>query len=104
MKKLVIIFIIAAFTGCNGEVKKTAEKASEASAEMVVNNLDIGGMTCEHCVMSVTKGINDLEGIAEVKVTLNDSTAVVKYDASLVDIDDIKAAVAKRGYTVKSVN
>jgi len=103
MKKLIVILIAVAFMACNNEAKKTEEKASTAPAEMVVNTLDIGGMTCDHCVMSVTKGINDLDGIAEVKVTLEDSTAVVKYDASVVNIDDIKAAVGKRGYRVKSV-
>ena len=103
MKKIVIILMAVALMACSHKAKQAEEKVSEAPAELVVNTLDIGGMTCEHCVMSVTKGINDLEGIAEVKVTLDDSTAVVKYDASVVNIDDIKAAVGKRGYRVKAV-
>ncbi len=104
MKKLIIILIAAAFVACNSETKKTEEKAITAPAEIVEASLSIGGMTCDHCVMSVTKGINDLEGIAEVKVTLDDSTALVKYDASVVNIGEIEAAVGKRGYRVKSVN
>ena len=92
----------AVFFACNSETKKTEEKAA-APAEIVETSLSIGGMTCNDCVMSVTKGINGLEGIADVKVTLDDSTAVVKYDASVVNIDDIKAAVGKRGYRVKAV-
>lgn len=104
MKKLLILLIVAGFTACNSGTKKTEEKVSSQPAEMVQASLSIGGMTCEHCVMSVTKGLNDLNGIAEVKVTLDDSTAVIKYDASVVDMDDIKTAVGKRGYRVKAVN
>lgn len=104
MKKLLIVLMAVVFMACNSETKKTDEKAASAPAEVVEASLSIGGMTCEHCVMSVTKGINDLQGIAEVKVTLDDSTAIVKYDASVVNIKDIEAAVGKRGYRVKAVN
>jgi len=103
MKKLIIILIAVAFIACNHESKKTDEKAVSAPVELVEASLSIGGMTCDHCVMSVTKGINDLKGISEVKVTLDDSTAIVKYDAAVVTIEDIRAAVGKRGYRVKSV-
>lgn len=101
MKKILFFLIVAGFVACNGGTAKTEEKAA-APAEIVQTSLSIGGMTCEHCVMSVTKGINELEGIAEVSVTLDDSTALVKYDAAVLNLDDIKAAVEKRGYTVKS--
>ena len=103
MKKLLILFTVLAFAACSTGEKKNAETKSSAPEEVVEASLSIGGMTCEHCVMSVTKGLNEVEGIAEVAVTLDDSTAIVKYDASAVNMDDLKAAVSKRGYTVKSV-
>ncbi len=102
MKKLLLLLMVAGFVACNSGAKQSEEKTA-APAEIVEASLSIGGMTCEHCVMSVTKGLNDVEGIAEVAVTLDDSTAIVKYDASTVNMDDLKAAVSKRGYTVKSV-
>lgn len=101
MKKLLILLIAVGFVACNSATQKTEEKATAAPAGLVQASVSIGGMTCEHCVMSVTKGLNEVEGIAEVLVTLDDSTAVIKYDAAVVDMDDIKAAVEKRGYTVK---
>ena len=103
MKKLLILLMVAGFVACNSGTKKVEEKTN-ASTELVQASLSIGGMHCADCVASVTKGINSLDGIADVAVTLDDSTAIVKYDASAVNMDDIKAAVAKRGYTVKSVN
>ena len=102
MKKLFILLVVVGFVACNNGTKKAEEKATAAPAELVQTSVSIGGMTCEHCVMSVTKGLTEVDGIAEVSVTLDDSTAIVKYNAALVDMDDIKAAVEKRGYTVKA--
>jgi len=102
MKKILVLLMAVGLFACSSGEKKTEQQAT-APAEIVEASLSIGGMTCEHCVMSVTKGINGLEGIEAVSVTLDDSTAVVKYDAAVVNMDDIKKAVEKRGYTVKSV-
>ena len=101
MKNLLTLLLAIAFFACSSGEKKTEEK-SAAPAEIVEASLSIGGMTCEHCVMSVTKGINGVEGVESVAVTLEDSTAIVKYDASLVAVDDLKKAIEKRGYTLKS--
>lgn len=102
MKKILVVLIAISFFACSSGEKK-AEQTTAAPAEIVEASLSIGGMTCEHCVMSVTKGINGVEGIETVSVTLDDSTAIVKYNAAAVAMDDIKKAVEKRGYTVKSV-
>ncbi|WP_340113540.1 heavy-metal-associated domain-containing protein [Maribellus mangrovi] len=101
MKKFLIVLLAVGLFACSSGEKKTEEK-SAAPAEIVEASLSIGGMTCDHCVMSVAKGINGVEGVESVSVTLEDSTAVVKYDASLVKMDDLEKAVEKRGYRVKS--
>ncbi len=63
--------------------------------------IDIGGMDCDMCVKSVEKGVNELTGIASVAVSLNDSNALVKYDAAKVQLAEIEKAIEKRGYKVK---
>lgn len=97
MKKILIVFIAFAFVACSSGEKK----ASEKSAKIVEATINIGGLHCENCVASVEKGINALNGINEVVVTLADSTAVVKYDASTLELAEIEKAVEKRGYSVK---
>ncbi|WP_167617781.1 heavy-metal-associated domain-containing protein [Maribellus sediminis] len=101
MKNLLALLLAITFFACSSGEKKTEEKTA-APAEIVEASLSIGGMTCEHCVMSVTKGIEGVEGVESVVVTLEDSTAVVKYDASLVASEDLEKAVEKRGYRVKT--
>jgi len=102
MKKLFYVLVLFAFVACNTNTKKNADETK--AAEITEATINIGGLHCENCVASVTKGINELEGIAEVKVTLADSSAVVKFNASAVSIDEIQKSIEKRGYTIKSAD
>lgn len=101
MKKLLIVFMAFAFVACASGEKKTTEDSAK-SAEIVEATINIGGLHCENCVASVEKGINELEGIQTLVVTLEDSTAVVKFDASKLELAEIEKAVVKKGYTIKS--
>lgn len=100
MKKLLLLFAIVGLISCNSGNQKTSTDSVQ-NAEIVESTINIGGMFCENCVASVTKGINGLEGIENVMVTLSDSTAVVQYDASKLELAEIEKAVEKRGYSVK---
>lgn len=102
MKKFIYLFVILAFVSCQSGNKK-AENSEQPNleAEVVETTVNISGMHCDMCVASITKGVNELEGIASVEVSLEDSSAVVKYYAAKVDLDKIEEAIQKRGYTVK---
>ena len=100
MKKLIIILIAFAFVACSSGEKKASEN-SEKKVEFVEATINIGGLHCENCVASVTKGINGLDGIEDVVVTLSDSTAVVNFDASKLQLAEIENVIVKRGYSVK---
>ena len=59
--------------------------------------LDITGMTCDHCVRSVTNALKDVPGVSEAVVSLDDKQATVTADA--VDVQALIAAVEEEGYT-----
>lgn len=101
MKKLLTLLIAVAFFACTTGEKSNHEK-SEKPVEYVETTINIGGMHCNNCVNSIEKGITALNGIQSVAVTLDDSTAVVKYDATQLALNDIEKAVEKRGFKVKS--
>jgi copper chaperone len=42
----------------------------EKEENKMANILKVKGMSCQHCVMSVTKALNQLEGIESVQVDL----------------------------------
>lgn len=54
------------------------------------------GMTCDHCVLSVTEEVSEVAGVATVDVDL--STGRLAVAGSGFNDDQIKAAVAEAGY------
>ncbi len=62
--------------------------------------LKIKGMSCQHCVVSISKALKGLKGVKDVKVSLEKGSAEVNYDDKLVTLSQMKDAVADAGYTV----
>jgi copper ion binding protein len=57
----------------------------------------VTGMTCGHCVASVTEEISEIEGVAGVDVVL-ETGAVTVTSAQPLDDATIRAAVEEAGY------
>ena len=60
----------------------------------------IGGMTCASCSSAVERTLNKLEGVEKAQVNLATETATIAFDESNLDLDGIKKAVQKIGYSV----
>jgi copper chaperone len=65
---------------------------------MSETTINIEGMSCQHCVMSVKKAIGALKGIEQSEVSLGN--AVIKYDDSKVKKEEIETAIEKAGFKV----
>ncbi len=64
-----------------------------------MKTIKIKGMSCQHCVMAVTKALNAIDGIENVQVDLK--TATASYDETRpVDMAVVSSAVKKAGYDV----
>jgi copper chaperone len=59
--------------------------------------LNITGMTCEHCVNAITGALKEVPGVSSAKVSLESNSATVEGDA--IDPGKVIAAVAEEGYT-----
>lgn len=102
MRNLIYFALVFAFVACNsGNKPAQTEQPVATTVAMTKTQIHVSGMHCENCVASVTKGINELEGIDSVAVTLADSTAVVSFDPSKVDLEKITKAIEARGYTAR---
>jgi len=64
-----------------------------------VREYTVLGMTCDHCVLSVTEEVSELAGVQNVDVELASGRLVVTGDASEQAVRD---AVAEAGYEVAS--
>jgi len=62
--------------------------------------INVEGMSCSHCVNAVTKAVEGLDGVSEVKVDLEAKTATVDYDSDRITPEIIKTAIEDEGYDV----
>lgn len=59
--------------------------------------LDITGMTCDHCVHAVTTAVKEVPGVNSAEVSLEAKSAVISGDS--FDVQKILEAIAEEGYS-----
>ena len=64
---------------------------------MSQSSYTVDGMTCEHCVASVTEELSELPGVESVDVVL-ETGAVTVTSAGPLQRDDVDRAVREAGY------
>ncbi len=64
-----------------------------------MTTVKVKGMSCNHCVMAVTKALNEIEGVKDVKVDLAKGQATFD-ETKPVDMDVVRAQIKKAGYDV----
>ncbi|MEO6084678.1 MAG: copper ion binding protein [Umezawaea sp.] len=64
---------------------------------MAESTYTVQGMTCEHCVKSVTEEVGLIEGVRNVDVDLPTGKVTVTSDSPITD-DAVRAAVTEAGY------
>jgi len=68
--------------------------------DSTITTLQVDGMTCEHCVASVTEELLEVDGVDSVEVDLNPggaSTVSIATSAP-VEPESLRAAVDEAGY------
>ena len=76
---------------------KIIKNKGEDSMEKILN---VEGMSCKHCVASVRKALEGLDGVREADVSLDDKKARVELDKDLADEALVKA-VEDAGFSAK---
>ncbi len=69
---------------------------------MSTQTVKVTGMTCHHCVMSVTEEVGEIPGVTNVTVDLvadGASTVTITSDEPISD-EQISAAVTEAGYAI----
>ena len=64
-----------------------------------MTTIKIKGMSCQHCVASVTKALSGIEGLTDVQVNLGKGEANFN-EQSPVSEQTIKDAITKIGFEV----
>ena len=63
--------------------------------------IKVEGMTCGHCVETVTQAVQSLEGIQKVTVDLEKKEVTLDYDEQKVGLESISARITGVGFAVK---
>ncbi|CAI2718340.1 Copper chaperone CopZ [Nitrospina watsonii] len=64
--------------------------------------LQVTGMTCGHCVETVSKAVSSLNGVNKVDVSLEQKEVKVDFDEGQTALTEIKAKIVDAGYEVGS--
>jgi Copper chaperone len=93
--------------GCGDDASANADSRTEATATaspVFREDFLVAGMTCGHCVASVTEELTAVAGVASVAVALDaGGTSVVTVESSApLQIDAVRAAVEEAGYGLVS--
>ncbi len=63
--------------------------------------IDIEGMMCNHCVISVTNALKSIDGIKKVKVDLKKGKAIV--EGNNISNDEITDKITNLDYKVTNI-
>ena len=64
-----------------------------------MTTIKIKGMSCNHCVMAVTKALNEIDGIKDIKVDLGKGEATFE-EVNPLDMNIARERIKKAGYEV----
>ncbi len=64
-----------------------------------MTKIKVSGMSCGHCVASVTKALSEIDGITDVQVDLDNGAATYS-ETKPVDLEVVKGAITKIGFGV----
>ncbi|GAA2007758.1 heavy-metal-associated domain-containing protein [Nocardioides kribbensis] len=72
---------------------------SEEHEMSTTSTWTVTGMTCGHCVASVTEELEEIDGVEQVEVTLEGGHVEVTSGRELTR-DEVEVAVAEAGYAL----
>lgn len=79
------------------DFKYNIKSKIQEGSNIMKKKLIIDGMMCQNCVKHVTKALTELEGVFDVKVSLEEKSAEITVTEKITD-DTLKKAIADAGY------
>jgi copper chaperone CopZ len=70
---------------------------------MATATLKISGMSCEHCVRTLTSALQNVAGVARANVDLSRNRATVEYDEAQTSPRVLANVVMGEGYMAEEV-
>ena len=97
MKRIITLAILALLT-----LSISAEAAPKKKADLKEVTFSVE-IDCANCVKKVVENVSFEKGVKDLKVTLENKTVYLKYDAAKTSEETLKNAIEKLGYAVSGV-
>jgi len=68
------------------------------AAELQTVTLDVPGMTCKFCPITIRKALSKVPGVIEAKSDFASKTATVTFDPDKASLSDLTQATTNAGY------
>jgi len=68
------------------------------AAETKIITLDVPGMTCKFCPITIRKALKKVPGVTKVKSAFETKTATVTFDPAKTNIETLIKTTANAGY------
>jgi copper chaperone len=83
----------------------TGNSAASSASTGISTELLVTGMTCSHCVASVTEEVSEIAGVLAVSVDLKPAaeSRVTVTSAHPLDPEAVRAAITEAGYDLVSL-
>ncbi len=62
--------------------------------------IKVMGMSCDHCVQTITKAVEGINGIARVQVDLEKKQVTVGFEENQTDLKTISAKIVEAGFEI----
>ena len=111
MKQIFALFLMLSLTAFAGDKTTQDHKAhkhdhnvqtNQASCELKEGeahaSINLPTIQCGMCVKTITKALNEVEGVGEAKVDLEGKTAHVHFADNKLKASDLETAVTAAGY------
>ena len=70
---------------------------------MMKKILKVEGMTCQHCVDTVTEQVSMITGVTNVMVSLEEKKVSIEFEESQTQLDKISNQITEAGFEVVNI-
>ena len=67
---------------------------------MIQESLKVEGMTCQHCVETITEALGEIVGTNKVEVYLDKKEAQINYNEKETNLKEISNKIVEMGFEV----
>tara|TARA_R110001592_G_scaffold15702_2_gene67995 strand:- start:858 stop:1199 length:342 start_codon:yes stop_codon:yes gene_type:complete len=93
---LTLLVITTVVVGC--KQNSSGNESSQIVKNEMKLTIPIEGMSCVSCVANVRKTLSNMDGVSEIKVSLQDKNATVTFNPEKVTTEQLRKAINQLGY------